>query len=143
LSRSPKTDKTALEVFDSSGNIRCKENLYMNGAEIMEFTLKEVPKAMATLLEKKGCKKDDVDYFILHQANKFILDALRKKLKISEAKLPIFLEHCGNTVSSSIPIVLEHMLNNGIFGNEKKLMLVGFGVGYSWAGCLLNFKIGE
>ena len=143
LSRIPYSAVTAIEVVDSSGNIRCNENLYMNGAEIMEFTLKEVPKAVSTLLVKENCQKDDVDYFILHQANKFMLDALRKKLKISEAKLPIFLEHCGNTVSSSIPFVLEHMINNGIFKIEKKVMLVGFGVGYSWAGCLLNFKIGE
>ena len=115
----------------------------MNGAEIMGFSLKEVPKAVGALLEKEGCQKEDVDFFVLHQANKFMLEALRKKLKISEDKLPVFLESCGNTVSSSIPLVLENMLNNGIFETEKKLMLVGFGVGYSWAGCFLNFKIGE
>lgn len=143
LSRKPKTIGTAIESIDSSGNIRCEENLYMNGAEIMGFSLKEVPKAVEALLEKEGCQKEDIDFFVLHQANKFMLEALRKKLKISEDKLPVFLENCGNTVSSSIPLVLENMLDNGIFETEKKLMLVGFGVGYSWAGCFLNFKIGE
>jgi 3-oxoacyl-[acyl-carrier-protein] synthase-3 len=143
LYRKPKSFETALEKTDSSGNIRCEENLYMNGAEIMGFSLKEIPKVVETLLEKERCKKEDIDFFVLHQANKFMLEALRKKLKIPEDKLPIFLENCGNTVSSSIPFVLENMLNNGMFDTEKKLMLVGFGVGYSWAGCFLNFKIGN
>jgi 3-oxoacyl-[acyl-carrier-protein] synthase-3 len=143
LSRKPKSSETALEIVDSSGNIRCEENLYMNGAEIMGFSLKEVPRAVDALLKKESCQKEDVDFFILHQANKFMLDALRKKLKVTEDKLPIFVENCGNTVSSSIPFVLENMLNNGAFSTEKKLMLVGFGVGYSWAGCFLNLKIGE
>jgi 3-oxoacyl-[acyl-carrier-protein] synthase-3 len=143
LSRKPKSSDTALEIVDSSGNIRCEENLYMNGAEIMGFSLKEVPIAVDKLLEKESVQKEDVDFFILHQANKFMLDALRKKLKVTEDKLPIFVENCGNTVSSTIPFVLENMLNNGIFNTEKKLMLVGFGVGYSWAGCFLNLKIGE
>lgn len=142
LYRKPRTPDTALEKTDSSGNIRTNENLYMNGAEIMAFTLKEVPKAVENLFEKSGNKKNNVDFFILHQANKFMLEALRKKLKISKDQCPVFLENCGNTVSSSIPFLLENMLNNGMFDQEKKLMLIGFGVGYSWAGCFLNFKIG-
>ena len=72
-----------------------------------------------------------------------MLEALRKKLKIPKDQCPVFLENCGNTVSSSIPFVLENMLNNGMFDQEKRLMLIGFGVGYSWAGCFLNFIIGN
>jgi 3-oxoacyl-[acyl-carrier-protein] synthase-3 len=141
--RKPKNATTALEYTDSSGNVRTAENLYMNGAEIMEFSLKEVPKAVNSLLEKQGYTKEDVDFFVFHQANKFMLDALQKKLKIPKEKLPLFLENCGNTVSSSIPFVLENMLNNDLFSEGKQLMLVGFGVGYSWASCFLNFKRGN
>ena len=143
LNRKPRTLETALEKTDSSGNIRTDENIYMNGAEIMAFTLKEVPKAVENLFEKSGNIKNNVDFFILHQANKFMLEALRKKLKIPKDQCPVFLENCGNTVSSSIPFVLENMLNNGMFDQEKRLMLIGFGVGYSWAGCFLNFIIGN
>jgi 3-oxoacyl-[acyl-carrier-protein] synthase-3 len=117
--------------------------LFMDGAEVFNFTLQSVPPLISKTVQYAEKTTDDYDAFLFHQANKFMLDALRKKLKVTEDKLPIFVENCGNTVSSTIPFVLENMLNNGIFNTEKKLMLVGFGVGYSWAGCFLNLKIGE
>lgn len=137
--RLPKSCDTSTEQTDDSGNVRSRENLYMNGAEVMAFSLKEVPKAADTLLHKAGKSKEDIDFFVLHQANKFMLEALRKKLKVPEEKLPITMDDCGNTVSSTIPIALFKLMRQGRLLNGQRLMLVGFGVGYSWAACLLNF----
>lgn len=139
LYRTPKTEWTSIEQSDDSGNVRSLENLYMNGAEVMAFSLKEVPKAVDALLKKSGHSKDQIDYFVLHQANKFMLEALRKKLKLPEEKLPVFVDDCGNTVSSSIPIALYKMRDSGMLKEADEIMLVGFGVGYSWAACIVKF----
>jgi len=139
LSRTLKSDDTAIEKLDEFGNIRSLENLYMNGAEVMSFSLKEVPKAVDGLLAKAGKARDDIDLFVLHQANKFMLEALQKKLKITKEKLPIMVEDCGNTVSSTIPIALYKLRLEGRLNKGCSLMLIGFGVGYSWAACLVNF----
>jgi 3-oxoacyl-[acyl-carrier-protein] synthase III len=137
--RLPKSNDTAIEVVDGSGNVRGRENLYMNGAEVMSFSLKEVPKAADALLQKANKSKENIDLFVLHQANKFMLEALRKKMKVAEHKLPILVESCGNTVSSTIPIALFKLRQNGQLTKGCQIMLIGFGVGYSWAACLLIF----
>lgn len=139
LCRTARTEVTAVEQCDGSGNVRSLENLFMNGAEVMAFSLREVPKAVDALLEKSGKSKEQVGFFVLHQANKFMLEALRKKLKIPDEKLPVFIEYCGNTVSSTIPMTLYMMHKAGMLKKGHETMLVGFGVGYSWAACLLKF----
>lgn len=136
-SRVARSAETALEVEDASGNIRSRDHLFMDGSAVMAFTLREVPRVVSTLLDRKGLTVDDVDTFILHQANRFMLDALRKKLAVPEEKLPIRMELVGNTVSSTIPLVLAELFDNGSLEN-KQIMLVGFGVGLSWAACLIN-----
>jgi 3-oxoacyl-[acyl-carrier-protein] synthase-3 len=137
--RLPRSKDTSLELADNSGNVRSRENLYMDGAKVMAFSLKEVPLAADALLRKANKSKEEIDFFVLHQANKFMLEALRKKLKLSEANFPIMVEDCGNTVSSTIPITLFKLQANGRLISGHQLMLIGFGVGYSWAACLLNF----
>lgn len=137
--RMPKSCDTSIECSDLSGNMRSQENLYMNGADVMTFSLTEVPKAVDALLIKAGITKEDIDYFVMHQANKFMLEALRKKLKVPEQKVPITMQNCGNTVSSTIPIAMHNLLIEGKMQPGQQLMLVGFGVGYSWAACMLNF----
>jgi 3-oxoacyl-[acyl-carrier-protein] synthase-3 len=137
--RQPKNVETAIEYKDDSGNVRSPENLFMNGAEVMAFSLKEVPKAIESLLIKAKIAKENIDYFVLHQANKFMLEALRKKLKIEKEKLPILVENYGNTVSSTIPIAMAELQKQGQLKKGHQLVLVGFGVGYSWAACTLVF----
>lgn len=139
LYRLPASSDTSIEHVDDSGNVRSQDNLYMNGAEVMTFSLKEVPKAIEVLLLKAGKTKEEIDFFVLHQANKFMLEALRKKLKVPEDKWPILVENCGNTVSSTIPIAMHQLLKQGQLQRGHQLVLVGFGVGYSWAACMLNF----
>ena len=106
----------------------------MDGAKVMSFTLREVPPAYDRLLEKTGLQPQDYDHVVLHQANRFMLDALQKKLELPEAKVPRYFEDIGNTVSSTIPFVLEKLIANGQMAPGTRIMLIGFGVGLSWAG---------
>lgn len=135
-------------IFKNSGvryqycqekNNNPKDNfLYMNGPEIFTFTLKNVPQLISKLLERESKKIKDFDLFVFHQANKYILDHLRKKIQIPEEKFYMSLEHTGNTVSSSIPIALRNAYDEKILNNNMNVMLIGFGVGYSWGGIIVN-----
>jgi len=113
--------------------------LHMNGPDIFAFTLKQVPASVNALLAKSGKTMDDIDLFVLHQANKFMLEHLRKKLKIPEEKFVYALEDCGNTVSPTIPIALSRAATDGQMRSGDLVMLVGFGVGYSWAATLVRW----
>ena len=137
--RTPSSPETAQAHVDSAGNIRALDNLYMNGAEVMSFTLTEVPKAMDAILKKIGVTRDDVDSFVLHQANKFLLDALGRKMKIPLEKMPFCIAEQGNTVSSTIPLTLEQQFDHGKIDPGSRHILVGFGVGYSWAAAAVTF----
>jgi 3-oxoacyl-[acyl-carrier-protein] synthase-3 len=137
--RLPCTPDTALEETDRSGNVRSRNNLYMNGGAVLNFTLREVPRAVRDLEEKTGATLADYDRVILHQANKFMLDALQKKLGASDAQLARRYEEIGNTVSSTIPFVLEEELREKRCLPGTRHMLVGFGVGLSWASASIRY----
>jgi 3-oxoacyl-[acyl-carrier-protein] synthase-3 len=130
--REARTAESARETTDDSGNVRTRDNLYMNGAAIMTFTLGSVPRACAALEARSGVRMDDCDFVVLHQANAYLLETLRRKLKVPPERFVVHLEHCGNTVSSTIPVALEPLLRSGLHAG-KRALLVGFGVGYSWA----------
>jgi 3-oxoacyl-[acyl-carrier-protein] synthase-3 len=135
----PKTEETSKETIDEQGNVRSLNNLYMNGPEIFNFTLDTVPDTVKSLLEKEKLAMDDIDLFVFHQANKFMLDSLRDKIGIPEEKFYVNMEDKGNTVSATIPIAIKDALDEGKIKRGDKLMLVGFGVGYSWAGCIVEW----
>ncbi len=137
--RAPRTEKSGEAVEAESGNIRSADNLFMNGGEIFTFTLSSVPDAVTRLLAKADVSLDQVDLFVFHQANRYMLDHLRKRMKIAEDKFVIAMGHCGNTVSSTIPIALRDSLQNGKLKSGALVMLVGFGVGYSWGATLLRW----
>ncbi len=126
-------------VSDESGNVRTTNDLYMNGAEIFNFTLRAVPEAVERLLAKAGVAQESVDLFIFHQANRFMLDHLRRKLRIPPEKFVMAMEDVGNTVSSTIPIALHHAQTQGQLRPGALVMLVGFGVGYSWGATLIRW----
>lgn len=132
--RTPRCAETAIEIDDGMGNVRSRDNLYMNGANVMNFTLREVPRTFARLLEKTGTVAGDYDHVVLHQANKFMLDALQKKLGLPDRQVPRHFESIGNTVSSTIPFVLASLEEEGRLRAGARIMLIGFGVGLSWAG---------
>jgi len=137
--RNPRTAETGAVQEDEHGNLRSEDHLYMNGPEIFTFTLLSVPKAVKALLEKSGLDMDQVDLFVFHQANRFMLDRLRKKIKIPEEKFLLAFENFGNTVSSTIPIALKEAETTGQLKPGMKVMLVGFGVGYSWGANLIEW----
>ena len=132
--RTPRRPETAAEKTDRSGNTRSADNLYMDGARVMSFTLKEVPRTYERLLEATGSAPEDVDHLVLHQANRFMLDALQHKMAVPDAKFPRHFEDVGNTVSSTIPFVLANLQDKGQMTPGTRIMLIGFGVGLSWAG---------
>jgi 3-oxoacyl-[acyl-carrier-protein] synthase-3 len=126
-------------TVDESGNSRSINNLYMNGPEIFNFTLRVVPEMVASLLDRARLGIPDIDLFIFHQANKFMLDHLQRKLKVPSDRFCVSMEDTGNTVSSTIPITFKRALEAGKVQSGNRLMLVGFGVGYSWASTLVRW----
>ena len=140
--RSPIRSTPPLMSEDKNGNFRSDENLYMNGSEIFTFTLKRVPEIIERLLTKSSFSMVEIDHFVFHQANKFMLDHLKRKLKIPEEKFITAYEKVGNTVSSSIPIALKELMISDRLKENDLVMLIGFGVGYSWGGALVKWKKG-
>lgn len=112
-------------------------NLYMDGREIYNFMMKEVPGDIKRCLQINECSLDQIDYFVFHQASKFMLESLTARLGIPKEKVIVFLEEIGNTVSSSIPIALEHLFKTRDIA-DKKILISGFGVGLSWGSGIIQ-----
>lgn len=133
-------DKQNIIKFDENKHIISSDYLYMDGESIFSFTLKQVPKMIKALLAKENLMMENVGLFIFHQANAFILEFLRKKLKIEQNRFYYYLEDVGNTVSNTIPIALTNAIKDGSLCNKKYVALAGFGVGLSWAACMLEIQ---
>jgi 3-oxoacyl-[acyl-carrier-protein] synthase III len=127
------------DLFNESEFIKNDDFLYMNGQEIFSFTTKSVPILVKNTLEVNSMDIESVDLFIFHQANKFMLNYIRRKLNIPKNKFYIFMENCGNTVSSTIPIALKEAELEGKIQPGMKVLLVGFGVGYSYGATIVNY----
>jgi 3-oxoacyl-[acyl-carrier-protein] synthase-3 len=122
--------------IDENNNLKSSDYLYMNGGEIFNFTASSVPSLVSKVLEKNQLQQNDIDLFIFHQANKYMMNYLRKLIEIDLDKFYIYLENVGNTVSSTIPVALyEAKKEDKLQGN---ILLAGFGVGYSWGGVILK-----
>tara|TARA_R110002051_G_scaffold159061_2_gene230422 strand:+ start:2048 stop:3049 length:1002 start_codon:yes stop_codon:yes gene_type:complete len=121
-----------------NGNKSTKNKLYMNGPEIFNFTIDVIPKLIKDVLHKNKIEIEDIDYFIFHQANKFMLNYLRKKLKVHSDKFYNNILETGNTVSSSIPIALKNAIDNKTIKKGDTVLLCGFGVGYSWGATIIT-----
>jgi len=130
-------DVNAKEIDDGSGSIRTANNLFMNGPEIFNFTIEAVPIVINQCLAKNHTTLEEIDYVIFHQANKFIIEYLRKKIKIPKDKFYNYLLHTGNTVSATIPIALKDCVDNRIVKTGDRVLLVGYGVGYSWGATII------
>jgi len=119
---------------------RSRRHLQLNGIDIFNFALREVVPNINKLFEFAGVDKGFIDYYIFHQANKLINESVRKKLKVLELeKVPLSIDLFGNTSSASIPLTMVTKLKNQLQNQSKKIVLSGFGVGYSWGSCLINF----
>ena len=127
-------------VEDEEGHVWYDDYLYMNGGNVFNFTLDVVPGMMKEILEKNGLETDQIDYYVFHQANKFMLSTIRKVCGIPKVKFYNNMATTGNTVSSTVLIGLKDSIYNGTFKTGDKGMITGFGVGLSWGGTLLTFK---
>ena len=115
---------------------RWKSRLYMDGASLISFTVTAIPQLIREMLEKAGLSIDDIQLFLMHQATDKMLSQLQIALGVDSTRLPIRLRDCGNTVSSTLPILIHDLRRSGELVSGMQTMLVGFGVGWSWAGCL-------
>ncbi|MBO5460787.1 MAG: ketoacyl-ACP synthase III [Ruminococcus sp.] len=117
-----------------------KETLmYMDGQSVFKFAVKKVPEVISELLEKNQVEKEEIDWFILHQANQRILEAVAKRMRTGIEKFPMNLQEYGNTSSASIPILLDEMNREGKLKKGQKLVLAGFGAGLSWGAALVEW----
>lgn len=126
------------KVVDEFGNIRCDENGYMEGGNVFNFVIVEVPRDIKNLLAKTNEEVENMDYYVFHQANAFINNYIAKKLKLDVEKIPWTIEKYGNTSSVSVPLTIVSELKNKMLGN-KKLLMSAFGVGMAWATAIVPF----
>lgn len=131
--RMPPTAETAVEHTDSKGGTRSKNQLYMHGPGVFSFSVERVPPLVREVLDRAELTRDDIDLFVFHQANKFMLERLRKQCDIDPDRFMIDMLDRGNTVASTIPIALVDAQASGLLKPQSRVMLVGFGVGLSWA----------
>ncbi|MCX6234049.1 MAG: ketoacyl-ACP synthase III [Bacteroidetes bacterium] len=124
-------------TIDENGNFFSPDHLYMNGPEIFNFTIENIPLLVENVLKKNDLTLDQIDYFIFHQANKYMLEYLRKKIKIPQEKYYNDILMTGNTVAT-IPIALKESIDRGIVHPGNKILLAGFGVGYSWGATVIE-----
>ncbi len=137
--RRPICSESKVITTDKSGNQRTDADLYMDGGDVFTFTLTAVKAIIDRTLEKANLKLVDIDHFILHQPNKFMLDQLKSVCGIPQDKLHRNYTHIGNTVSSTIPILLKDTLEQGKINSGDKILFCGFGVGYSAAAAILEW----
>lgn len=131
------TSETAIEK-EIDGNIRSDDNLFMDGAGIFDFTIREVPGSVNRILNKENLAPDDIDLYIFHQANRFMLDFLEKLMKLDGQKCYANFSDIGNTVSASIPIAFKRAMDEGIIKKKQNIVLCGFGVGLSWGSTIIK-----
>ncbi|MDE6770644.1 MAG: ketoacyl-ACP synthase III [Muribaculaceae bacterium] len=137
--RKPSSIETLKEkVVDEFGNIRSDEQGYMNGGDVFNFVIREIPKDIKKMLAYSGKDLQDFDFYVLHQANNFINSYLAKKLKLDLSKIPTTIAKYGNTSSVSVPLTIVDQLQGKMDG-EKLLLLSAFGVGMTWATAVVPF----
>ena len=138
--RMPSTPETAEMKDCSDGNIRALDHMYMDGAEVLNFVMREVPPLVDGLYKRAGQNIADTDYFLFHQPNKFILDKLAEKMKVDKGKMPMDLvEKTGNPSGASIPLITALDLKDEFLQKSYKCCLSGFGSGLAFGAVLMDF----
>lgn len=133
-SRLPKSAATA-EYRDCEDGVRRSLNdMHMNGPDMFSFTIRVVPALMDRVLSMAGWSKADVDGFVFHQANKYMLDYLAKRMKLPADRIPMSIQDHGNTSSASMPLTIQQALRGRLQEGKMRLAMLGFGVGLSWGG---------
>lgn len=122
-----------------SENEQMTDYVHMNGPAVYKFAVRTVPKAIREALDQAGLTEDDVDHFLLHQANLRIIESVADRLKQPMEKFPTNLEECGNVSAASVPILLDKVCREGIIKEGETLALAGFGAGLTWGACILKW----
>jgi 3-oxoacyl-[acyl-carrier-protein] synthase-3 len=115
---------------------RWNSRLYMDGPSLINFTVEAIPRMIDEILAKEGLTQPQIHRFIMHQATRKMLQQIAQRMGVDESRMPIDLEDIGNTVSCTLPILIDRMRRRSELPHSATNMLVGFGVGLSWAGCL-------
>jgi 3-oxoacyl-[acyl-carrier-protein] synthase-3 len=137
--RERSTAETRVEKVDPDGSVRSAEDLFMNGAEVFNFSIREEPLAVNEILNYSGVSKEQVDFFVFHQANKYIINNIARRLLLPLSKVPSStVERYGNQSSASIPCTICDVLGVEAISGELTLLFSGFGVGLSWASCIME-----
>jgi 3-oxoacyl-[acyl-carrier-protein] synthase-3 len=136
--RNPIKPEHLLETTNDEGITRRAVDIVLDGPAILNFSITRIPNAVETLLQRAGIGKESIDYFFFHQANRMINDTIRKKLRLSEDKVPTTLYDYGNTSSASIPLTMSVRAADRIRQDKSTVLLSGFGVGLSWASAILH-----
>lgn len=131
-------DHESPEIIYGTDNVYSDNHLYMNGPEVFNFTSEVVPDFTKDIVKKNNLNIDDIDQFVFHQANAYMLNFMRKRLKIASENFFIDLEDGGNTVSCTIPIALKKY--SQLIYEKSKIVIIGFGVGLSWCGGVIEIK---
>lgn len=124
------------DAIQPSKRRRWPSPLYMDGPALVELTLDRIPPMIERLLNEAGLSPAEVNHYLMHQATELMLTRLRDRLGVDKVKLPLAMQHCGNTVSSTLPIAIHDLRAAGRMQLGHRSLLVGYGVGFSWAGCL-------
>lgn len=111
----------------------------MDGREVFAFAVRQVPAGIQEVLDKAGTEADDIDLFVLHQANYRIIEGIAKRLKQDISKFPVNLDRVGNMSSAAIPVLLDELNRAGRLKRGMKLVLSGFGAGLTWGACVLKW----
>ena len=137
--RLPSSPETAVMEQDVAGNFRSKDNLVMQGDEVFNFVQREVPPMIEHLFEQSGVDRNDVDWYMFHQPNKFMLHKLADKLGIPHEKMPAnIVENFGNASGVTVPTCISYNLGDQLVGGSKLLCLAGFGVGLTWSSMMIQ-----
>ena len=129
-------------IVNNSGSRKdnsVKKELFMNGSDVLLFTMSNVPKGINQLLKKSNLSKNDIDLFLLHQASKTVMENIQRKLALKDKSFPTNYEKIGNTVSATIPILMKECIEKETLKRGMKILLFGFGVGYSFGGCIVDY----
>ncbi len=137
--RKPISAETAIETTDAEGSVRSPQNLYMNGPAIFHFAISVVPKTVQSLVARLGLLPEQIDMYLFHQANRYMLDYLCKKLKVPPEMTHFFLEDVGNTSGSTMPILLSEAQRAGKIKPGALVLMIVFGVGLSWAATVIRW----
>jgi 3-oxoacyl-[acyl-carrier-protein] synthase-3 len=135
--RSP-IDRDWIELHaNEKGNLQ-HGRMHMNGSDIVHFSIKKVPELLQQTLSKNNLTFEEIDLFIFHQASGFILSILKRKCKIPDEKFFVYIKDVGNTVSNTIPIALAEAIKQNAAKEGMKVMLLGFGIGFTWGGTVIE-----